>query len=201
MEISPVTKISDNLVKLIDQSMAPYYKTDETTGKSVVKRSDLTTPEQLQKTADNGHLYQVLDNNTRELLGCFTLSPDREEPETNVYFGMLAVWPSMQNRGLASKIMQQAEDLARSQNFKSMKLILFNLPDHQLCDKIWHFYHNKLNYVEVERNKLADSQGVADYVGILTTREDSPFFGRDKKEIVLCVFAQNFDIVRMIKNL
>ena len=87
-----------------------------------------------QKDIESNSLYLARIN--QEIVGCIMLSENKDdvykdikwlsEDNINLYIHRLAVHPLFQKRGIARKMMDFAEDYAKSNNYESVRLDTFS---------------------------------------------------------------------------
>lgn len=89
--------------------------------------------ELLEKRIDKGTVYKV--NSNDQMIGSFMLEEEYPQPYINAinmdnvpfrYLTRLAVMPNTQSKGIGSKTLKQAEEIAKSQGAKIMRLDLLS---------------------------------------------------------------------------
>ena len=112
------------------------------------KSVDRTNAAQVQELLSKG-VFLLLEDGTR-LLACVYLEPRGNR----VYLGMLSVEQDVQGRGIGRRMMQQAEEFARSSGHVAIDLRIVHVRE-ELPP-----YYRKLGYVESGTEPAPDFPGV-----------------------------------------
>lgn len=132
------------LVPLINS--AYQYENDEGSFKDPAALR--STPETIKLAMEEGVVVVATNPQSREIIGVFQYKdiPQQEGSEELVgYFGMLAVNPDLQGKGIGGRIVGIAENIARSRGRNTMQIQVVNHSTHLLD------WYSRLGYQEFDR--------------------------------------------------
>lgn len=75
-------------------------------------------------SAEHSEIILAMDSESQELLGCVHV---KQEGQDTLYFGLLAVNPKLQARGVGKILLDQVSAKAQQKNLKKVRLTIINL--------------------------------------------------------------------------
>ena len=186
-----VKLVTPKLPFLINSAMSTIYYHTKADNLPILNRTDLLSTD-LKTLVDNEAIYYIIENGVT--VGCVSLTIENKI----MYVGLLSVLPEFENRGIGTKTMDFAEDLAKVKFCEKLELDYFYSDCLEMSLKIKNWYE-KLGYVEIERYSSFESGLIHDQVQQLKKKPE--FYECSTSEIIKRVYRYNYDIVLLQKNL
>lgn len=186
-----VKLLTPELPFLINSAMSKIYYHTKADGLPILNRTDLLSTD-LKSLVDNEAIYYILENGDK--VGCVSLTIDKKI----MYVGLLSVLPKFENRGIGTKTMDFAEDLAKVKLCEVMELDYFYSDFLEMSLKIKNWYQ-KLGYNEIGKNSVFESDLIHGQVQQLKKKPE--FDECATSEIIKRVYRYNYDVVLLQKSL
>jgi ribosomal protein S18 acetylase RimI-like enzyme len=110
---------ADKIVSLVNSAYrGPHAKLGWTTEADILdgQRTDHGLIAEMINSSDS-EIFLALDEN-KSLIGCIYVKYE----EASLYFGMLTVEPSLQNKGIGKKLLLLVEEIARQKNIVKIRM-------------------------------------------------------------------------------